>query len=145
MIISTNWLADYVQVPGTVDEMVGRLLMAGLNHESTSAAGDDTAVELEVTHRDARWYSRKGGLRFNLDKFPNAKVFSQAVHTLVRGAGTGSPPPQSVQRLQPMRNARTLNEPQQRRSLVGKMVRSIGSERRNRNSPSATSRASSER
>lgn len=46
------------------------------------------AVELEVTHRDARWYSRKGGLRFDLDKFPNAKVFSQAVRTLVRGAAT---------------------------------------------------------
>ena len=49
MIISTNWLADYVQAPGTVDDMVERLLMAGLNHESTTAAGDDTAVEIEVT------------------------------------------------------------------------------------------------
>lgn len=49
MIISTNWLADYVQLPGTVDEFVERLLMAGLNHESTSQVGDDLAVELEVT------------------------------------------------------------------------------------------------
>ena len=49
MIISTNWLADYVQVPGTVDDLVERLLMSGLNHESTTAAGDDTAVEIEVT------------------------------------------------------------------------------------------------
>jgi len=49
MIISTNWLADYVQVPGTVDELVERLLMSGLNHESTTAVGSDTAVELEVT------------------------------------------------------------------------------------------------
>ncbi len=49
MIISTNWLADYVQVPGTVDELVDRLLMSGLNHESTTRIGDDTAVEIEVT------------------------------------------------------------------------------------------------
>ena len=49
MIISTNWLADYVQVPGAVDDLVERLLMSGLNHESTTAAGDDTAVEIEVT------------------------------------------------------------------------------------------------
>jgi phenylalanyl-tRNA synthetase beta chain len=49
MIISTNWLADYVQVPGTVEALVERLLMAGLNHESTVAVGGDTAVEIEVT------------------------------------------------------------------------------------------------
>lgn len=49
MIISRNWLADYVQVPGTVDAVVERLLMAGLNHESTVPVGDDTAVEIEVT------------------------------------------------------------------------------------------------
>ncbi|MFM8734625.1 MAG: phenylalanine--tRNA ligase subunit beta [Pirellulales bacterium] len=49
MIISTNWLADYVQVPSTLDHLVERLLMAGLNHESTTAVGEDTAVEIEVT------------------------------------------------------------------------------------------------
>ena len=49
MIISTNWLADYVQFPGTTADLVARLLMAGLNHESTMAVGDDEAVEIEVT------------------------------------------------------------------------------------------------
>jgi len=49
MIISTNWLADYVQVPGTVDDLVHRLLMSGLNHEATWTVGGDTAVEIEVT------------------------------------------------------------------------------------------------
>lgn len=49
MIISTNWLADYVQFPGTTADLVARLLMAGLNHESTTAVGDDEAVEIEVT------------------------------------------------------------------------------------------------
>jgi len=49
MIISSNWLADYVQVPGTVADLVERLLLAGLNHESSTPVGDDTAVEIEVT------------------------------------------------------------------------------------------------
>ncbi len=49
MIISTNWLADYVQVPGSTDELVERLLMSGLNHESTQPVGADEAVEIEVT------------------------------------------------------------------------------------------------
>ena len=56
MIISMNWLADYVQLTGAsspavslADMLAERLLMSGLNHESTRAIGDDTAVEIEVT------------------------------------------------------------------------------------------------
>ncbi|MFO0191983.1 MAG: phenylalanine--tRNA ligase subunit beta [Planctomycetia bacterium] len=49
MIISTNWLADYVQLQAPIDALVERLLMSGLNHESTAAVGGDTAVEIEVT------------------------------------------------------------------------------------------------
>lgn len=49
MIVSVAWLADYVRLPDSVDELVERLLMSGLNHESTRAVGADTAVELEVT------------------------------------------------------------------------------------------------
>jgi phenylalanyl-tRNA synthetase beta subunit len=49
MILSTAWLADYVQLPAATDELVERLLMSGLNHESTQAVGADTAVEIEVT------------------------------------------------------------------------------------------------
>jgi phenylalanyl-tRNA synthetase beta chain len=49
MIISTNWLADYVQVQAPTDLLVERLLMSGLNHESTATVGADTAIEIEVT------------------------------------------------------------------------------------------------
>jgi phenylalanyl-tRNA synthetase beta chain len=49
MIISTNWLADYVQVGVPTERLVERLLMSGLNHESTTTVGSDTAVEIEVT------------------------------------------------------------------------------------------------
>jgi phenylalanyl-tRNA synthetase beta chain len=49
MIISTNWLADYVQLQAPIEALVERLLMSGLNHESTATVGGDTAVEIEVT------------------------------------------------------------------------------------------------
>lgn len=49
MIISTNWLADYVQLQAPTDLLVERLLMSGLNHESTRLVGSDTAIEIEVT------------------------------------------------------------------------------------------------
>lgn len=49
MIISTQWLADYVSVPASAAELAERLMLSGLNHESTRAVGDDTAIEIEVT------------------------------------------------------------------------------------------------
>jgi phenylalanyl-tRNA synthetase beta chain len=49
MIISWNWLKDYVPLDTTVEELTARLTMAGLNLESVEPAGDDLAVDLEVT------------------------------------------------------------------------------------------------
>ena len=48
MIVSLDWLADYVDLPA-VDSLTERLLLSGLNHESTKSVHDDTAVDLEVT------------------------------------------------------------------------------------------------
>jgi phenylalanyl-tRNA synthetase beta chain len=48
MIVSLDWLGDYVDLP-PVNELTERLLLAGLNHEATEAVGADTAVDLEVT------------------------------------------------------------------------------------------------
>lgn len=48
MIVSLDWLSDYVDLPPT-DDLTERLLLAGLNHESTETVGADTAVDLEVT------------------------------------------------------------------------------------------------
>jgi len=53
MIVSTNWLADYVELPGSVAALEERLALAGLNHESTWPVALDTAVELEVTSNRA--------------------------------------------------------------------------------------------
>lgn len=49
MIVSRKWLDDYVKVAAPTDEVVTRLLMSGLNHESTEAVAGDEAIDLEVT------------------------------------------------------------------------------------------------
>lgn len=49
MIISWEWLKQYVALAASADEVARRLMLAGLNHESTSAVGDDLAIDVEVT------------------------------------------------------------------------------------------------
>ena len=48
MIVSLDWLSEYVDLP-EVDVLTERLLLSGLNHESTKNVGGDTAIDLEVT------------------------------------------------------------------------------------------------
>ncbi len=49
MIVSWNWLQDYVSLNMDPAELAQRLAMAGLNHESTERVGEDLAIDLEVT------------------------------------------------------------------------------------------------
>jgi len=49
MIISWNWLKEYVVLDMPFAELQRRLMMAGLNHESTEEVGGDLAIDLEVT------------------------------------------------------------------------------------------------
>jgi phenylalanyl-tRNA synthetase beta chain len=49
MIVSWNWLQEYVSLPMDPAELAQRLAMAGLNHESTERVGEDLAIDLEVT------------------------------------------------------------------------------------------------
>lgn len=49
MLVSWNWLKDYVARDMPPEEVTHRLAMAGLNHESTKATGDDLTIDLEVT------------------------------------------------------------------------------------------------
>jgi phenylalanyl-tRNA synthetase beta chain len=49
MLVSWDWLKQYVKLdmaPGEVEE---RLMMAGLNHEETHPVGNDLAIDFEVT------------------------------------------------------------------------------------------------
>ncbi len=54
MIVSRRWLADYVSIPESMDELTHKLTVSGLNleeyHEVEDLAdGSDTAIDLEVT------------------------------------------------------------------------------------------------
>ena len=49
MIVSWEWLSQYVDLKMGHDELVDRLTMSGLNHEGTEEQGADKAIDLEVT------------------------------------------------------------------------------------------------
>jgi phenylalanyl-tRNA synthetase beta chain len=49
MLVSWNWLKDYVDLDVSHDELVERLSMSGLNHEESKPVGDDLQIDLEVT------------------------------------------------------------------------------------------------
>lgn len=49
MLISWDWLKQYVPLDVSDEEFARRLLLAGLNHESTQTVGADIAIDLEVT------------------------------------------------------------------------------------------------
>jgi phenylalanyl-tRNA synthetase beta chain len=49
MIVSWNWLTNYIRLDMPVDALTERLALTGLNHESTSDEGGDIAIDLEVT------------------------------------------------------------------------------------------------
>lgn len=49
MIVSWNWLKEYVDLQMPLDEVVDRLTMSGLNLEEVVPQGDDQAIDLEVT------------------------------------------------------------------------------------------------
>ncbi len=49
MILSKKWLADYVKLSMSTDELTERLTLTGLNLEGVETVGDDTVIDLEVT------------------------------------------------------------------------------------------------
>ncbi len=49
MLVSWNWLSEYVNLSMTPDQLAQRLSMTGLNHEGTAEIDGDTVIDLEVT------------------------------------------------------------------------------------------------
>jgi phenylalanyl-tRNA synthetase beta chain len=49
MLVTWNWLKDYIALRVSHDELVARLSMAGLNHEASTTLPDDVVIDLEVT------------------------------------------------------------------------------------------------
>lgn len=78
MIVSWNWLKDYLALDMPVEEFELRLMMAGLNHESTNKLASDLAIDLEVTSNrpDCLGHlgiAREAAVLFNRDlKLPKA-------------------------------------------------------------------------
>jgi phenylalanyl-tRNA synthetase beta chain len=53
MLVSWEWLSQYVYLKQTPDEIANRLSLSGLNHEETSSFDGDTVLDLEVTSNRA--------------------------------------------------------------------------------------------
>ncbi|MFO0014207.1 MAG: phenylalanine--tRNA ligase subunit beta [Planctomycetota bacterium] len=53
MLVSWDWLADYVKIDRSVDAMASLWAMSGLNHESTAWVDGDPVIDLEVTSNRA--------------------------------------------------------------------------------------------
>ncbi len=49
MLVSWNWLKQYVPLDMPLEELERRLTFSGLNHEETKEVADDFAIDLEVT------------------------------------------------------------------------------------------------
>jgi len=53
MLVSWEWLSQYVYLKNTPDEIANRLSLSGLNHEETKAVDGDVVLDLEVTSNRA--------------------------------------------------------------------------------------------
>ena len=53
MIVSWDWLKQYVALDMSVEQLELRLMMSGLNHEGTEVIEGDPAIDLEVTSNRA--------------------------------------------------------------------------------------------
>ena len=49
MLVSLKWLAKYVDLPMSHEELAQRLSLSGLNHEGTDLINGDVVIDLEVT------------------------------------------------------------------------------------------------
>lgn len=87
MIVSWNWLKEYVRLDMPVDTLTERLLMSGLNLESVSDVEGDLAIDLEVTSNrpDCLGHlgiAREVGTLFNREvKLPAAEPVAKGTET----------------------------------------------------------------
>jgi phenylalanyl-tRNA synthetase beta chain len=49
MLVSWNWLSNYIDLTMDREELEQRLSLSGLNHEGTESLDDDVVIDLEVT------------------------------------------------------------------------------------------------
>ena len=63
MIVSWNWLTDYLRLDMPVEALAERLALTGLNLEGISDVGGDIAIDLEVTSNRPDWLGHIGVAR----------------------------------------------------------------------------------
>jgi phenylalanyl-tRNA synthetase beta chain len=87
MLVSWNWLSDYVSISESVESVTDRLTMSGLNLEEYRAVGGDVCIDLEVTSNRADCLGHLGVAReisalFDTElSTPFAEVQSSGVET----------------------------------------------------------------
>ncbi len=86
MIVSWNWLKQYVPLDMPSAELERRLMMAGLNHEGTEDVGGDLAIDFEVTSNRPDCLSHIGIAR------EVAVIFGRKLKLPAANPGTGLPP-----------------------------------------------------
>jgi phenylalanyl-tRNA synthetase beta chain len=92
MIVSWNWLTDYLRLDMPVETLTERLALRGLNHEETREVGGDLAIDLEVTSNRPDCLSHIGIARETAVVFgkhawfpePDPQVVGEDVHELAR-------------------------------------------------------------
>ncbi len=97
MLVSWNWLKQYVTLDMPLEELERRLMMAGLNHESTEEIGGDLAVDLEVTSNRPDCLGHIGIAREIAVLW--GKELKIPCRTAARGKNTGRPACQGANRL----------------------------------------------
>lgn len=60
MLVSFDWLKQYVSVDQTPEELAQRLMFAGLNDDGVTRVGDDFCLNLEVTSNRPDWLGTIG-------------------------------------------------------------------------------------
>ena len=107
MIVSWNWLTQYVRLDMPVETLTERLALTGLNHESTSEVGGDLAIDLEVTSNRPDCLGHLGVAREIAVLFDTAAAESRPpaarrpgapVETRTAGRGRGARPLPAVHR-----------------------------------------------
>ena len=91
MIVSWNWLSQYVRLDMPESVLSERLALTGLNHEATEDVGGDMAIDLEVTSNRPDCLGHLGVAReisvlFGKDlkiPDPQPKCFGKSVDTLI--------------------------------------------------------------
>ncbi|HEV3163129.1 MAG TPA: phenylalanine--tRNA ligase subunit beta [Isosphaeraceae bacterium] len=89
MIVSWNWLTQYVRLDMPVETLTERLALSGLNHESTSEVGGDLAIDLEVTSNRPDCLSHIGVAREIAVLF-DRRIAEPAARPVERGAAVAT-------------------------------------------------------